>query len=95
MSTLTYWCRLRFGVDPVAMLSRPFDFNFLVMPPFYASLFKAWHFAGGFFSSSLVGYGSTDAFLVSSSTCKMVYSFLLECNYVVTHCVLCSASCIG
>ena len=48
-------------------------------------------FCRGFFSSSLggfvVGYGSTDAFLVSSSTCKMVYSFLLERNYVVPHCI--------
>ena len=98
VSTLTH-----FRADPVAVLSRPFDFNFSVLPPFYASLFKAWHFAGGFFSPSLgglvVGYGSTDAFLVSSSTARwsipFCWSATMLCPIAFLSTALCSASYIG
>ena len=75
VSTHTCWCRLRFGVDPVAIFSRPFNFNFSRLSPFFASLFKAWHFVGVSFHLVLgvcvVGYSSNDAF-VSSTTCKLV-----------------------
>ena len=91
-SLLSFWCSLRFGSNPLSMLSRPTGASFDRLPPFYKSVFDAWKFAGGYFSPRLnglvVGFGSESCALVSSATVKSVYSFLLSACAATPHCVL-------
>ena len=42
VSLLTCWCFDRFGIGPVDVLSQPWDFSPNLLPPFYASLLRAW-----------------------------------------------------
>lgn len=88
---LTYWLLDRLNVSPFVAFSRPVDFPFGRLPPFYFSLFQAWEaLKGSAMSSTLViGEGvSGGPFSVVSMTCKSCYQLLLELNPAQPHCIL-------
>ena len=74
------------------ILARPHSFNHSVLPAFYSLLLLAWRSLDGSFDdrlSSLV-FGSRDPHarrVVTDSSSKIAYLFLLNENYAVLHCV--------
>ena len=90
VSLLTYWCFDRFGVDPVTLLSTPFNFALRRLPPFYAAVLRAWRAIGGSVAPSgppSISGPSGVRVLVSAVTCKSTYARLLDLSHVVPHCV--------
>jgi hypothetical protein len=90
VSLLTYWCFDRFGIGPVDVLSQPMNFSPSLLPPFYSSLLTAWRFIGGSMNpSGVLSINSVSGTRtpVSSVTCKLTYTRLLELSRVVPHCV--------
>ena len=87
---MTYWCFDRFGVDPVALLSTPFNFALGRLPPFYASLLRAWRATGGSVApTGTLSISGPSGVRVSVSvlTCKSTYERPLDLLHVVPHCV--------
>ena len=86
---MTYWFLLKFGVTPLEVFSRPFDFDPDILPPFYCALLKAWRAIGGSGSASglVVASSSGRPVPIDSVTCKLCYDLLLSMNPCVPHCV--------
>ena len=58
VSLLTFWCFDRFGVPPHSFFSSPSYFRLEALPPFYSSVFNAWHLAGSLAPLSGLAVGS-------------------------------------
>ena len=80
VSLLTYWFFDRFSVDPLSVFSNPTVHLPGVLPPFYASLLRAWVALGGSSSSSVlcVSVSGTPPLLAESLplNCVMIFCLL-------------------
>ena len=90
---MVYWFSSCFGVTPLDVFSRPWDFDPRPLPRFYASLLLAWRSLDGSFSmacSSLVMGSSCPHSLtpVGGMTTKSCYQYLLSENLHSPHCVV-------
>ena len=74
----------RFGVDPYYVFSFPSLFPSHRLPPFYATLLKAWKAVGGCSSndSLVVGILASNGPSSVASSCKSCYELLLSLNPV-------------
>lgn len=90
MGVPTYWCFNRFGIGPLDLLFQPFDFSPRLLPPFYSSPLLVWCTMGGSMNPrgvlSINGV-SCARIPVSTVTCKLTYTCLLELSHIVLHCV--------
>ena len=89
VSLLTYWCFDRFGLGPVVVFSCPSLLSPSALPPFYASLLRAWReLQGSLVSGELVvGSGIARPLPLAGLTCKSCYKLLLNLYPCEPHCV--------
>ena len=89
VSLMTFWFFDRFGVGPMEVFSDPFSFSSGLLPPFYASLLKAWCDSGGSISNGQLTIGSLSStpLAASSLSCKSSYQLLLDLHPCRPHCV--------
>ena len=93
VALMSFWFHSLFGVSPLAVFSRPFSFDFRVLPPFYQALVLAWRRLDGAFAASKnsLVYGSSCPLVCSpvlTMSTKSCYLYLLSENMVQPHCVL-------
>ena len=86
---MSFWFHFYFDTSSLEVFSRPFDFSPDVLPPFYATLLKAWRTLRGSVSTSGLVVASTSAspLPIDSVSCKSCYQLLLSFNPCVPHCV--------
>ena len=92
VSFMSFWFNFHFGASPHVVFSWPYSYDPRVLPPFYRSLLLAWRGLDGSFSVSrdaLVYGASSDhvCSLMSISSTKACYLFLLSESMVSPHCV--------
>ncbi|XP_068718533.1 uncharacterized protein [Montipora capricornis] len=91
VSLLTFWFFDRFGAAPHDVFSNPASFAPERLPPFYASLLRAWGaIQGSSSSSSSLVVGSSqhvDPVAVASVSTKSCYVLLLSLSPCIPHCV--------
>ena len=92
VSLLTFWFFDRFGTAPHDVFSNPASFAPERLPPFYASLLRAWGAIQGSSSSSssslVVGSPQhVDPVAVASVSTKSCYVLLLSLSPCIPHCV--------
>ena len=93
VALMSFWFNSLFGVSPLVVFSRPFSFDFRVLPPFYQALVLAWRKLDGAFATSKnsLVYGSSCPLVCSpvlTMSTKSCYLYLLSENMVQPYCVL-------